>query len=421
VIDGGDASCADVEPGNDDPYEFSAPQPCPLDTAGSVRLDTSTVRDGDHTVQVAVEDAAGNEGVVSSHTIATHNAPISAVAPALQGQAKVDIQLTASTGQWDGAPTDYGYRWLRCDAAGADCAGIAGADTATYVPTSADAYHRLVAEVTAANQSGAATARTPASSTVADAAGRTTPPIGGSSAPAPAPGGVVGLTNPLRKLGGHVPNGVQPSGRPRLQIAFRRGSGGGTATHVRSSRTRRWTVTGRLLDGGGHGIEGARLAVAVKVAGRAWVAHGGIRSGRGGAISYTLPAGPSRALKLAYFPFSDSHGFVASNVLTEDVLAPMTIAADRHRLDGMRVVTLSGRVGGGLLPRGGVLVTLQGYQAGFRWRTFRTVHTTARGSWRTRYRFHLSHGRFGFRAVVPRQGGFPFVSSRSGSVYVTVS
>jgi hypothetical protein len=85
------------------------------------------------------------------------------------------------------------------------------------------------------------------------------------------------------------------------------------------------------------------------------------------------------------------------------------------------VVRLSGRVAGSTIPRGGVLVTLQGYQAGWGWRTFRTVRTTARGAWTTRYRFRLSHGRFGFRAVVPAQGGFPYLTNHSGGVFVTVA
>ncbi|HYV16877.1 MAG TPA: hypothetical protein VE972_12755 [Conexibacter sp.] len=420
VVDGDDVSCADAEPADDDAYEFPSPQPCPLDTAGSVQFDTAALADGEHAVQVTVEDAAGNVDVVLSRTVSTHNAPISTAVPALGGQAKVGAQLTAGPGQWDGAPTGYGYRWLRCDPDGSGCAGIPGADASAYVLTSADAYHRILVEVTAANHSGAATARSSVSAVVADAAGRTSPLVGGGSGSSPGIGGVAGLTNPLGQLSGHVPNGARPAGRPRLEIAFRLAAGR-SATHLRSARDRRWTIAGRLLDGNGRGIEGARIGVALRVAGRTWVARGELRSGRGGAVSYTLPAGPGRSVKLTYFPFSDSRGFVASNVVTEDVLAPVTIRADHRQVTGARVVTLSGRVRGELLPRGGVLVTLQGYQAGFGWRTFRTVRTTARGVWSTRYRFRLSHGRFGFRAVVPRQGSFPFVTSRSGSVFVTVS
>jgi hypothetical protein len=66
-------------------------------------------------------------------------------------------------------------------------------------------------------------------------------------------------------------------------------------------------------------------------------------------------------------------------------------------------------------------VTLQGYQAGWGWRTFRTVRTDRKGRWSTSYRFRSSQGRFGFRALVPRQGRFPFAPSHSPGVFVVVA
>lgn len=425
VVDAGDGGCVDVEPGNGDPYEFGAPRPCPLDASGQVQFDTATLQDGPHAFRVGVEDVAGNEDVVYEATVQTHNAPVSTTLPAIGGTPKVGAQLSASTGQWDGAPTGYGYRWLRCDANGASCTGIAGADEATYAPTSADAYHRLVADVTAENGSGDATARSNASQLVADADGHTAPgagagAVGGQGTSPGGIGGIGGLSNPLGAVGGHVGNGSGATGSARIELAFRK-PGGDTARRVRSSRTRRWTLVGRLVGADGGGIADARLAVAWKVTGRDWTAHGGVRTGAEGRFTYRLPAGPSRRIKLAYFAFSDSRGFVASNVVQQDVLAPLTIRADRTRLTGDRVVRLSGRAAGGPVPHGGVLVTLQGYQEGWGWRTFRTLRTARDGSWTTRYRFRLSHGRFGFRAVVPRQGGYPFVTTRSAAVYVTVA
>jgi hypothetical protein len=49
------------------------------------------------------------------------------------------------------------------------------------------------------------------------------------------------------------------------------------------------------------------------------------------------------------------------------------------------------------------------------------VRTDRKGNWSTQYRFRLSEGRFGFRALVPHQGRFPFVTSRSSGVFVVVS
>lgn len=424
VIDAGDGGCADVEPGNGDAYEFAAPRPCPLDVSGEVHFDTRALSDGPHTFRVAVEDVAGNTDIVTEDVVTTHNAPISTLAPALGGTTAVGTQIAVGTGQWDGAPSTFGYRWLRCDADGQGCAPIAGADDPTYTLTAADAYHRLAAEVAAENPSGDATARSATSARIADADGHTAPPSGKLGAPG-APGGsgaggIDGLANPIGDREGHVANGAGATGSARIELAFRL-PGGRTATRVRSPHSRRWVLVGRLVGADGQGVANARLAAAWKIAGRDWVAHGGVRTEANGSFALPLPVGPSRQVKLVYFPFSDSRGFVASNVVRQEVLAPLTIRADRTRITADRAVRLSGRAGGGSIPRAGVLVTLQGFQAGYGWRTFRTVRTKRDGSWSTRYRFRLSHGRFGFRAVVPRQGAYPFVTTRSAAVFVTVA
>lgn len=420
-IDSADEQCADVEPGIGDAYEFGAAQPCPLSADGETSVDTATLEDGPHEFRVSVEDAAGNVAVVLDDTLVTHNAPIALAAPTLTGTPRVGQQLTATSGQWDGGPTTHGYRWLRCNADGGACAGIAGADEAAYTPTSADAYHRLRVEVTAANGSGAAIAASAASARIQDANGNATPPAGGTGGGSTPPGGIQGLVNPLAGAGGHVGNGANATGRARLEIAFRL-PGGKRAQHVRSPHDRRWTIAGRLTAADGAGIGGARLGVAWKTMGSgAWVARGAVRTAADGRFAYVLPAGPSRQVKLTYFAFSDSRGFLVSNVVREDVLAPLTMRADRGRVGIDRTVRLEGRVGGGGAPaRAGLLVTLQGYQAGYGWRTFRTLRTTRGGSWSTSYRFRLSQGRFGFRAVVPRQGGHPYVTTHSKPVYVTL-
>jgi hypothetical protein len=426
-----DGSCNDVEPANGDPYEFGTSQPCPLVADGGVQLDTATLKDGQHTVLVRVEDAGGNQAVVFDGIVRTHNAPINSAAPTLTGQASVDAQLHAGHGQWDGTPSGFDHRWLRCEADGTDCTPVAGATGTTYTLSGADAYHRMVAEVTAENGSGASTARSAPSAIVADSAGRTTPPpvqgatgSGGSGSGGgtgtPAPGGIQGIVNPLGQLPGHVGNGDDATAHARVEAAFRRADGS-TAKRVRTSHGRRLTIVGRLTDASGKGIGGARLGAAWRIAGRGWVARPGVSTGSDGRFVYVLPTGPSRDVRFTYFAFSDSRAAELSNVVHADVLAPLTIRADRRRVTGNRVVRLSGHVGGGSIPRAGLLVTLQGFQDGWGWRTFRTVRTDRKGNWSTHYRFRLSQGRFGFRAHVPRQGRFPFATSRSSGVFVVVS
>lgn len=430
VLDAAGGSCGDVEPANADPYEFGTARPCPLDADGSVQADTATLSDGTHTVRATVEDAAGNEAVVFDGTVETHNAPINAGVPTIAGQAAVAGQLAASAGQWEGAPTDYHHRWLRCDGDGANCVPVAGGTAPTLALTEADAYHRMRVEVTAANSSGAAAERSAPTALVADADGHTAPPPSsggggsgtgsGTGGGATAPGEIQGIENPLGALPGHIPNGNAVTARARIEAAFRRASGG-TARSIRARHGRRLSIAGRLTNASGAGIDGARLGAAWRVAGRGWVARPGVRTGADGRFAYTLPSGPSRDVRFTYFPYSDSRAVVLSNVVHAEVSAPVTIRADRQRVTGTRVVRLSGHVGSGSIPRAGLLVTLQGFQKGWGWRVFRTVRTDRRGHWSTRYRFRLTTGRFGFRALVPHQGAFPFATGRSTAVYVVVA
>jgi serine protease AprX len=77
--------------------------------------------------------------------------------PTVTGVAQTNELLSTSTGQWAGAGLTYAYQWQRCDATGAACADIMGADTPTYAVTSDDEGSTLDAVVTATNADGAAT------------------------------------------------------------------------------------------------------------------------------------------------------------------------------------------------------------------------------------------------------------------------
>jgi hypothetical protein len=89
--------------------------------------------------------------------------------------------LTTSTGTWSGdAPITFGYAWSRCDSAGAACAPIGGAASASYPLVAADQDHTLRATVTGTNSAGSATSTSNASAVVA-------------SAPAPPPPSMDGI------------------------------------------------------------------------------------------------------------------------------------------------------------------------------------------------------------------------------------
>jgi hypothetical protein len=60
VVSENDGACMDALPGDGNAYEFLSPQPCKLSANVSLDFDTSRVSNGDHSIRVGAEDAAGN-------------------------------------------------------------------------------------------------------------------------------------------------------------------------------------------------------------------------------------------------------------------------------------------------------------------------------------------------------------------------
>lgn len=57
----GPAPCVDVNPNDADPFQFTAPVPCPASITAEAVVEASKLADGPHGVEIAVQDAAGNE------------------------------------------------------------------------------------------------------------------------------------------------------------------------------------------------------------------------------------------------------------------------------------------------------------------------------------------------------------------------
>jgi len=58
-------TCTDADPADDNPYQFLAATPCPLSINGlSTAVDTTSLSNGPHVIDVLIEDAAGNRTVV---------------------------------------------------------------------------------------------------------------------------------------------------------------------------------------------------------------------------------------------------------------------------------------------------------------------------------------------------------------------
>jgi Trypsin len=98
-------------------------------------------------------------GVVTPPPIPMPAVPINLAAPVASGLGRVGSPLSATPGAWN--VTDaVAYRWCRETAPGSGVfAPIPGATAASYIPTSQDLRSRLRVDVTVANASGSATAK----------------------------------------------------------------------------------------------------------------------------------------------------------------------------------------------------------------------------------------------------------------------
>jgi RHS repeat-associated protein len=75
-------------------------------------------------------------------------------APTVTGAAEQGGTLAEHHGSWTNEPTEYHYRWLRCDASGQNCLPTFTFADQSYVPTTADVGDTIEVEETAVNLEG---------------------------------------------------------------------------------------------------------------------------------------------------------------------------------------------------------------------------------------------------------------------------
>lgn len=197
--------------------------------------------------------------------------------------------------------------------------------------------------------------------------------------------------------------------RPRTTVSY-----GGTTT-----------LRGRLTGEGGAPIAGAAVRIATRVTG----GRRGFRqlskpltTGAQGAFTYRVPPGASRQIQLSYTAFSDDAAPAATRTVRFSTRAGVRFSVSPGSVRVGRRVRLSGLLRGGHRPGGGVLVTLQGRQAGFGWRSFATVRSGRGGRFATSYRFRSIRRRttVRFRAIMRQQAGYPYATGRSAERRVRV-
>jgi hypothetical protein len=140
---------------------------------------TPTKRDVDMslTFTVTARNTSGTTTVKSSPKQVGRTRSMNTSPPTISGTAEEGLELTASTGSWTGLdPMTYAYQWRRCDASGSGCASVPGANSSTYVLTSADVGGTMRVVVTASNSSGSKSATSGQTAVVAPAASAATAP-----------------------------------------------------------------------------------------------------------------------------------------------------------------------------------------------------------------------------------------------------
>ena len=218
-----------------------------------------------------------------------------------------------------------------------------------------------------------------------------------------------------------VANGVGATHDARLTAAFGR-------RHRRPRITIPYghtaIVRGRLTDKARHPIAGAVIDIATRVLtgdrGFRALRHP-VRTTKTGRFVYHAPRGPSRQILLTYTAFGDDPQPSALRLMRLKTRAGVRMRANRGSVSPGGSVHFTGRLRGGHSPRSGVLVELQGHQAGFGWRTFKTVRAR-RGRFSGGYRFvRAAPGtRIAFRAAVREQAGYPWAAGRSRPATVTI-
>lgn len=96
--------------------------------------------------------------LIAATAAATQAAPVNTDPPTITGSPRVGEVLTAHNGTWENSPTEFRYRWLRCDQSGFDCLLLA-ADGQTYRLAQADVGHTMRVRVRAINADGGTNAR----------------------------------------------------------------------------------------------------------------------------------------------------------------------------------------------------------------------------------------------------------------------
>jgi hypothetical protein len=195
---------------------------------------------------------------------------------------------------------------------------------------------------------------------------------------------------------------------------------------LRPSHTVSYGKTGRLrgiLKGAnGQPISNAQLRILVREnrIGSQYVDRGAATTDAAGRVTFTIPAGSSRLVRLAYRAYLGDDNFTARSTATLNVRARISARGPKHvRRHG--IAKFSGRLVGRPFPPRGVTLDLQIFQPHVGWRVFATTRTRRSGTFAVRYHFQpASHGRFTFRLRLRPNDAYPYSRGVSKRMRVRV-
>jgi hypothetical protein len=394
---------------------FAWTVPCPLAASGTLMLDTASLLDGVHQLELTLTDAAGNVAPIWTGTIDTDNAPQGG-APTIDGYAQQGQTLVANAGAWTPQPSSFGYQWELCDAEGDACTAIPGANGSAYTVGAADAYGQLKVLVTASDGDGSSDASSSASGVVLDADGNASPPAVTSTTGR----GAV-------HAGGAAAGGAASAGGVQAGPTGGSSAGGAACAEARlralvngSSRVaipfgRSVTLRGTLHCGGATGEHAVLRVELAPTAGAVRPHYAQVTTGATGAFAYRVGPGPSRRVSVSYVaaggarPVSASAQIVVTPEISLSITPTSTFNGD--------TITFRGRVSGGHEPRGGLPLEME-YLEGRQWMIYQIIHADpADGHFVYRYTFRRTTESitYSFRFAIPASGvaGYPFASAAS--------
>jgi hypothetical protein len=142
---------------------------------------------------------------------------------------------------------------------------------------------------------------------------------------------------------------------------------------------------------------------------------------RRGRVSIRVPAGPSRALRLAVRPSGARSKYVCGRERRVDVRAAIALHVSPHTVSNGRAITIRGRLRGQSRGRRSIVIQARARQSS-RWSTVRVLRTSPDGRYRMRYRFlkTFSTVDYLFRSQVRAEKGYPYATGRSATARVRV-